>query len=363
MRFAVGIVIACTGCKSLLGIDDGVVAEPGADARVDDAMPDASACVGPDEFAICSTTPPAQTTSFVTETTIDTTLCIQGSLDPRGWCVISARTMSIDAHVHVVGSRPAVFFATTSLIVSVNGLVDASSGTGIFGGSGAGANPSECPAAGTGMAAPAGGGGGAGGTLGTRGGNGGFGASGQTARGVSTPVVAGAIGLRGGCKGGKGGAPSAVAGDGGGAVYLVAGDTLLVHGMINASGGGGGAGNASKGGGSGGGSGGVVFLAAPMITVDGAIWAHGGGGGGGADNGASGSPGGVSTAPTVVGAGGAPGSTLAGRGGNGGSGAAAGSPGTDDTTGAGGGGGGGGVGVIRVFGTVSNAGTISPPPS
>lgn len=364
MRFAVGIVIACTSCKALLGIEDGVVADPEMDARVDalpDALLDASACIGPGDYAICVS--PTDERRFLQSVTIDTTLCQDGTVDPRGWCVIAATTMSIDASLAIVGSRPVVFFATTSLAVSVNGLVDASSGQGIFGGTGPGANPSACPAAGTGTTAQVGGGGGAGGTLGTRGGNGGFGDSGATNRGLSTPVVPGAVGLRGGCKGGNGGAPTATAGDGGGAVYLVAGENLVIHGAVNASGAGGGKGNASKGGGSGGGSGGVVFLAAPTILVDGAVWANGGGGGGGADNGAGGSPGGASTAPNVVGAGGAPGSSLAGRGGNGAFGTAAATDGGNDMTGAGGGGGGGGAGAIRVFGALSAPGAISPSPS
>lgn len=358
MRFAAAIVIACGGCKALLGIDDGVVADAGADAPVDMQV-DASDCLGAPGYELCMT---AATGDVVLgDGAIDTTACSLGVVDTQhGWCVIGGRTVRVTGKVTVSGSRPLVLVAARAVTVARTGVLDASSDSGRLG---PGANDPLCAVAGGGAASNEGGGGGAGGTLGTRGGAGGFGASGTTARGMPAPVGMAEKGLRGGCAGGRGGTPNDPAGSGGGAVYLAAGIQITVLGEVTVSGAGGGAGKAAKGGGSGGGSGGTIFLAAPeLYLAEGRLWANGGGGGGGADNGAGGMAGGVSIGPADMGSGGTGGSPLTGAGGNGGISAFDGFPGTDDMTGAGGGGGGGGVGVIRVFGAIMDAGgTLSPP--
>src|SRR5207245_913596 len=66
--------------------------------------------------------------------------------------------------------------------------------------------------------------------------------------------------LRGGCRGGRGGAgllggTRTPGGDGGGAIYFVAGGTIMISGTIDASGRGGGAGAIGNGGAGGGGGG------------------------------------------------------------------------------------------------------------
>lgn len=359
MRFVTAILIASAGCKSLLGIDDGVVTDAGRDTAGDVAMPDAMTCYGTAPYDVCVT---VELGMLEVPPVIDTTTCNGGAHEAHGWCVIGAQMLEVASDVSVTGSRPLVLLGSD--LLTVEGLVDASSHSASnpsASTSGPGANPPMCPLAGPGTTSVNGGGGGAGGTLGTRGGDGGGGDNGVVDAGTAGNVIPGELGLRGGCKGGRGGTPSDPGGDGGGAVYLLSGTRIEIQGGVNASGGGGGAGKASKGGGSGGGSGGVILVAAPTIILYGSLWANGGGGGGGADNGASGMTGGGSTDAGSSGGGGIAGSPLAGRGGNGASGTAEGFDGIDDQTGAGGGGGGGGVGVIRVFGALSNMGQISPP--
>lgn len=62
-------------------------------------------------------------------------------------------------------------------------------------------------------------------------------------------------------------------------MYVAAGHTLLVTGVIDASGAGARAGGAAYAGGGGGGSGGGILLEAPNVEIDGVVGTNGGGGG------------------------------------------------------------------------------------
>src|SRR5262249_29629712 len=150
-------------------------------------------------------------------------------------------------------------------------------------------------AAGTGADDMGGAGGGAGGSLGTRGGDGGTGDTNNNGPPVGTAKggVAGVVQLpptmlRGGCPGGDGGTADAShrgpGGNGGGAVYLIAGSAIHIIGDVFASGAGGmstpGTVSAEEGGG-GGGTGGMIGLDAPSIDIPGRVVANGGAGAGG----------------------------------------------------------------------------------
>ena len=268
--------------------------------------------------------------------------------------------------------------------ILVDGLIDVSSAydrnTHTVDG-GAGANPTSC-----GPVAPLMGGacadhGGSGGGGGAFGGDGGSGGSGGGTRdcGNNTMGRPGGIGgtalataplvLRGGCSGASGAGSSVnpaglpgVAGEGGGAVALIARDAIAIKGRIHAGGSGGGPGRARRAGGGGGGSGGMIALEAVTILVDedAVIAANGGGGGGGCDgsDATAGDDGGIEDQPADGGP----------KQGNGGNGAAGGALDPEDGANAagadrGGGGGGGGAGFVRLNATTKTLdGTISPAP-
>ena len=178
-----------------------------------------------------------------------------------------------------------------------------------------------------------------------------------------------AVGVRfqAGCAGGRGGnadvgVGGGVGGNGGGALHLVARDSIAISGTINAGGGGGRASDFhSDGGGGGGGSGGYIGLESPSISIGSAfafLAANGGGGGGGTSNSEAGEqPGndGASAAEAAEGGRGAYGTNLRGGGDGGDGGFLSTLPTTEnfDPFG-GGGGGGGGIGVI-VVGTTGAA--------
>ena len=169
--------------------------------------------------------------------------------------------------------------------------------------------------------------------------------------------------------GSAGGGGALFGGGSGGAIELVAGQSINVEsqGVIAAGGGGGYSGNGNGTGqsGSGGGSGGGILLEAPSVTVAGTVSVNGGGGGGG--SGSPNSQNGVdATENAQAAAGGNSGTT--GAGGTGGAGAtSAGAVGAiGDLSGAGNnaaGGGGGGAGYIRIntkTGAATISGTLSP---
>ncbi len=273
---------------------------------------------------------------------------------------VAALTISDGATVRVVGSRPLVIVASST--IDIEGTLDA-------GAKGDVAGPGGAPArtgAGLGGDAP---------DDGTNcdpgGGGGGFaqpGADGgaqclTTARGGTVYGAPDLSILIGGSSGGLGAStfcpaqrgPSA----GGGAVQLTAFDAIRIapSGSISAGGGGGvggpECGMGDAGGGSGGGSGGAIFLEARGLEVDGEIRVDGGGGGAGGNgqpqNGdiSDGEPGGDGTAEGP-GAGGVSRAFVNNTAANGGRGGTAMQPALPGLVALNGGGGGGGAGYIVV---------------
>jgi hypothetical protein len=270
-------------------------------------------------------------------------------------CVLAAADITASGmDVGVTGPRPLVLLATQSIMVSTMNF-DATSGSGISGGTGPNANPTDCAPAASMDGDPGdtgGGGGGAGGSFGARGGNGGAGVNGNAPGGKAKPADTSFDKLRGGCAGGTGKGPngSAGPGSGGGALYLASQGSIVISGTINASGAGGEGGIAGRGGGGGGGSGGMIVLFAPTLSINasGKVFANGGGGGGGAGNGITdGSPGDDALVIDMPARGGAAGDTQGTAGGNGGYKAMAAASASAAMQG--GGGGGGAVGVIRIL--------------
>ena len=375
------------GCNHMTGFceagDGGV--DPGGDGGVDpgDAMPggpDAQLCFGSGLVTVCLSSAPNRTVSYPTDTLLDTTgsaNCTKTMPQAEGpeLCILAGTTVTIGGTLTVIGSRALVLVAADSLTVS--GAVDASSTTGVR--RGAAANQGTCAApnssVGTDDTGGAGGGGGAG--LGTRGGTGGTGdlndngsPAGQAPGGVAGPPQTLTV-LRGGCRGGDGGAGDmqhrSPGGDGGGAVYLIAGNTIHLSGDVFASGAGGGAtqgGLGSEQGGGGGGAGGMIGLDAPNLEILGRVAANGGAGGGGGGE-FGGSPGGdgTTTSWNTPATGGTGGGSIPG--GNGAPGTALGATSNVDgsSNDGGAGGGAGGLGIIVVHGVMSGGTKMSPAPT
>lgn len=294
----------------------------------------------------------------------------QTDLDATPLCVIGASNIMIGSTT-VVGSRGLLLVAVHELRV-VGQLSVASRRDQL---AGAGANFPRCAGmlAGSSANAASGGGGGAGGGFGGGGGDGGKGVGGP-AGGMAIPEPPLSL-VRGGCPGGDGGEnvlnPSeALGGASGGAMYLLAGDAIVIDGLLDASGTGGSAGTtgiagtAGGGGGGGGGSGGLIALDAPTITLGGnsRLIANGGGGGGGGPTTTAASAGGdpMLDAPPFLAVGGI--SPCAAKGGNGATAVTAAATGAQGTAGGcGGGGGGGGVGLIVAFGSLVDDGADASP--
>lgn len=308
-------------------------------------------CLGEAAYTVCPPDSPAS--PLMLSGTLDTTtspLC--AAAQPPGWvgagqppsCFVFAPQITINTTLDVTGARPLVLAATDS--IDVRAVLDVASHPLKVG---PGALSATCAAfPGVPDAGPNGGGGGVGGPFmtggggggghGTTGGLGGVGGSGQS------------LTLRAGCDGQRGGTGDVAAGPagrGGGAVYLVAKNTITITGGINASGGGAtGGGNSS--GGSGGGSGGMIKLFASTIASSGALIANGGGGASGANDGVSTGAAGADPSiatPLVPAAGGTD-----VNGGDGGRGMASSmnqTGGSNGANNAGGGGGGGGGGLIE----------------
>jgi len=221
-------------------------------------------------------------------------------------------------------------------------------------------------------AAPSSSSGGGGGGYGEAGASGAAATSGLAGTGRGTAGNALISPLRGGCPGGYGGRMAGTTdsqeGYGGGAIQLVAKNTihLQANGKIRANGGQGQAGvprTGMAGGGGGGGSGGAILLEANMVILDAttALCANGGAGGSGSNTTMDGSAGQDAFCTAMPAFGGA-GPNGSGTGGNGG---AEGYPvtATPPTASAGssgsGGGGGGGVGRIRINTNAANPPSIS----
>jgi len=336
VRFAWGalIVVLVGGCRQLAGLDDPIGG-------------DGTCFGGAGLLEVCFDAPPTDDLdlSGVIDTDNSPLCATNVTSGGNGSCVVAGHSINI-ASISTVdgnGSRPLVLVATAT--ISVDGTLDGASHRGGQSSSnrGPGADASGCQMSNN----PPSGGGGAGGSFGGVGGAG----------GDANPAGAAIAGdtLRGGCPGTDGGGgEGGRRGSGGGAVYLIAGDEIDVAGTINASGAGGGGGqeNQSSGGG-GAGSGGMIGADAPTIAIDGAMFANGGGGGEGGPNGSSGNDP-VTGDPGIGGNG--------GSGGDGGDGGGATLDGQAGQTGGsgGGGGGGGGAGVIRLFGSRTGNGVVSP---
>lgn len=305
-------------------------------------------------------------------------------LDPRcdaglpGACFIVATDIQIDGRLDVFGGRPLVLWSSHDITIDSAGVLDVASHSTPTPKQGPGSNPSGC--AGTGAtgstlstAFPTVGGGGGGGGFRTSGGAGGSGRNTENSATVdtSTSTVENHA-LHGGCAGGPGGFQDASRGRGGGAVYLMAGGTITIGGVIDASGGGGAGGDANANqvsGGGGGGSGGLIGLEAEAFSLTGArLAALGGGGGAGATTTSSGGNGpdpmaapptgsGIANETAPANSGGA-GCGVTGLGGSGGGDVLSNNVGS-------GGGGGGGCGWIVIYSadpSVASGALVAPAP-
>ncbi len=327
--------------------------------------PEPGNCYG-HQFQICFAAPPTGTPPEYDgsiSTNMDSTDCTVMLTSTQDMvCVISGETIMIGT-IRATGTYPLVVVAAKAIVV--NGVVDVSAQGGT---SGAGwpAPNGTCPPGTEAQGQSGAAAGGAGGSFGTAGGVGGNASSaegGTPGAAVGTPKSS-----RAGCDGEPGGGTgNANYGFGGGAVYLIAGETIGVGAgaAINASGGGApisGGNTLSIIGGGGGGSGGLIGLDAMTINNHGNVLANGGGGAAGTQDtsGAGDSP--NASTPSVAARGGQSDISNA----NGGEGAVAtatGGMGLANTSGPAGGGG-GGVGYILVNGSVSGAdGVFSPPPT
>ncbi len=231
--------------------------------------------------------------------------------------------------LRLIGARPVILVSMKD--ITVFGTIRARSGA------------QDCGAVGAG-------GTGGGGTFSqSGGGGGGFGSAGATGgTAVGAPVgsgggVNGGVALRGGCPGGRGGNNSDGRAPGGGAVQLIARNTVFLSGGVITAPGSGGRGGTAFQAGNGGGSGGDIKIeAVRVVATTGALASNGGGGGqqtydgNGAD--------GRDDATPAAGAG----LIAFGGGGDGAAGATAATAGGDEGVGVYGGGGGGGVGRIHI---------------
>jgi hypothetical protein len=370
MRFGVAALLLVAACKfePQRAGNDG---PPPIDApEIDAPPPDAfdPKCFGGGDFYLCLGAEPMEPELRLDGGTIDTSTCTLGELmqmvDGTAVCTIARTAIRIINTNGVIGDRPLVLVATTTITLESNAVLDVSA-------PGPRAPDTACNDAGNGMNGNSGASGGAGGSFGSSGGNG---ANGSTTilGGTAGDVIAAPVRtLRGGCPGGTGGdgggGSNTVAGGlGGGAVLLVAREAIGIEGTINASGTGATGGKDSFGGGGGGGSGGMIAFHTTLLTVQasGRIVANGGGGGGGAGNGDPGDPGANPdpTMPAIPALGGQAATAGRSRGGNGFAGISAATTPANSATG--GGGGGGGAGVIRVLagGTIPAA-NVSPAPN
>ncbi|MDX2086620.1 MAG: hypothetical protein SFX73_02165 [Kofleriaceae bacterium] len=334
--------------------------QPAGDAAGDAPSPDAQACFGSGFGALCLLAAPSAPL-ILPSADIDTgtdARCTVVTIGGVEVCVLAGTTVThpsgtLRAH----GSRPLVVLATQTLQIS--GTLDVSSTR--TGPPGAGATTAICisPDGGDDNGGASGGGGG---SFGGRGGDGGVGdTDGSDVPGGAAAATFEPASVRGGCPGGAGGDSDhlgGAGGRGGGAVYLIAGVSITIDGMIWASGAGGSSGDDDAGGG-GGGAGGLIGLDAPSVTImNGTLVANGGGGGegGGSNAGAHGLDG---THNTTIAFGGEGDEFFGGDGGDGSGGNVHDASDGQDNLG-GGGGGGGGIGYVYVAGTFQTTGaTVS----
>jgi hypothetical protein len=377
------LVGACGFTPSGSGDDGGMNRPDGSGQMIDAGVVgiDGLNCFGTGLLQVCFdsalpgtfTAPPSGT--LATDTNAN---CTKVFTQPSGreLCVVGAQMMDIAVDLRAIGNRPLVLVGATTLKLEANVTIDVASRDGSN--VGAGGNDSGCGVPGSPDNDGGGGGGAAGGSFIGKGGDGGTGDSnsstsvdGVASPSTATPAVTTTI-VRGGCRGGIGGGSATNAtgkpgGSGGGAVYLIAGSTLTIDGMIDAGGAGGQATDDEQGG-PGGGSGGMVGLDAPAIMISGGVFANGGGGAeGGAtnntgDTGRAGENGQHSEIAAAAGGDHTYSGNNPSQGGRGGDGSVGGQH--DGSNGAtdlgGGGGGGGGAGFIYMHGAGTITGQISP---
>jgi hypothetical protein len=359
-------VLASCGFQPLAVTSDG-----GSGSNTIDA-PNGQACFGPSGWRVCLSSLPGGSTTLPPTINTDTSpLCLPEQ--PASWvstqpdaCIITGSTIVAASTVMATGDRPLVLLATDAITIS--GTLDVASHVG---GSGPGANR-DCPAFGRIPSSGSTGGGGAGGSLTTAGGNGGTSAGVATSNGLAAATLGVPTTLHGGCAGEQGGDGNGTtvdhgqAGSGGGAVYVLAANSIAIAGTINASGASSaGAGASSHCGGGGGGSGGTIALYASTIDAAGAkLVANGGGGSSGGSNNGLCHPASDPDPATPLSP--ASGASSQGTGRDGGAGFAQGHSAVNGTAGPqnddGGGGGGGGGGCILVHGVLASLGAASPTP-
>jgi hypothetical protein len=312
---------------------------------------------------VCYATAPTGTLQITAPTPLDTDndpLCVAPLSGGNGYCVVAAATIDIQDTLRAFGSRPLVLVASGSITSNADGFINVSSNRTGDTELGAGHDLGTCTAmVGT---APTKRAGGAGGSFAGQGGNGSMSSDGTSTAGVAgnaapTPSTA----FRGGCSGQAGdGAQAGIAGHGGGAVFLIAGNKIALNSLVSA-GGEGGVGGTAGGGAGGGGAGGMIGLDAPTITSTGTLTANGGGGAEGGGTTSQG-PAGADATGTNAALGGANANSGA-DGGDGSAGAGAGGKDAKNnaTSPGGGGGGGGGAGVILATHGASLGTRVSPP--
>jgi len=340
-------------CNAILGIGDFTVAGDGGPPPPPDG---GDLCLGT-LVNVCFDLPQPDLTGLGDriDTDVDCTLVAPQPDGGGDVCVILSQTLDLSGPLRAFGTRPLMLIAADSIRLS-GAILDLSSIHNPLAQPGAGADQNLCEALPTGAEDPnSGSGGGGGGALGSKGGDGGAGGGGQVPGGIAGAPFE-IFTLRGGCRGGDGGkglAGNGASGTGGGAIYLVAGNSITIDNAsaVFASGAGGGEGF-QRGGGGGGGSGGLVALEAGMLAIDGILAANGGGGGGGAGD-ADAKPGSDGTTfQFMLRAQGGTGDGMSGGGGDGGGlvEPAGNSGGTAQL--GGGGGGGGSAGAIWLKGTM-----------
>jgi hypothetical protein len=365
---AILVLLLTAGCRQLLGFEQPIASDgPVVDGSPDGGDGSSIVCVGaPDGLLGNTCFSPASTVLLVGNALIDTDTSMLCDADSTAHCFVTGTAIEISGNLVVQGSRALVLWSATTITAS--GTIDAASHVGK---TGPGASPPNCQVLDAGVIAsiPMAGAGGSGASYANAGGHGGTARTGGSSisNGEVAPSVPAA--MVGGCVGGNGGLTNGSGGQGGGAIYLVAGSKIVIKAVINASGVGGSGGFVSAsafGGGGGGGSGGLIGLDAPTLVLDGAtLVALGGGGGAGATTSAGGSDGtdpidvppsqGLGGAATVaVNNGGSGGSLVGGGGSTGGN--------VQNNEVGGGGGGGGGPGHIVGFGSGTIMGsTVAPP--
>jgi hypothetical protein len=396
MRSAWLLALAASGCRSLLGIEDPARGDAGPDGFA------ACATWHPEGFDPCALTIAAASLSldgpaYVYNSAVGALYdASQQTVLQSGQTIMQADgamvavlsigrlTVTPAARLQIVGPRPLLIVSWSSIVV--DGTIDAGSHLEVTNPQahivqlvlGAGANQGcgvEVGQDGLDATATGGSGGGGGGGFHGAGGPGGRGGGASGVPGGTGGQPGALAGMRGGCPGGASGAgmiatpptqgSRALGGAGGGAIRLVAYDTIGVRGTISANGSGGaGAPTNSACGGGGGGSGGYIGFEAPIVALGGTITANGGGGGGGGGASGAGNDGGDGVAGTAP----APGGPIAasGCGQAGGVGGAAatldGTAAANADTCGGGGGGGGASGFIEITSPdyIAGAGTMSP---